>query len=58
MASILFREEAARLGIATEFGDAAFHQPLSLKALVLSLVATFIGFLLFAALARSRPRCP
>lgn len=58
MASILFREEAARLGIATEFGDAAFHQPLSLKALVLSLVATFIGFLLFAALAQIKTTVP
>lgn len=58
MASMLFRKEATRLGMATEFGAAVFHQPLSLKVLVLSLITVFVAILLFAALAQIKSTVP
>lgn len=56
--SALFREDVMRLGAATQFGEAVFHQPLSLKAVVVSLITVFSSLLLFVAIARIKTTVP
>jgi len=56
--STLFREDVMRLGAATQFGDAVFHQPPSLKVVVMSMITVFIALLLFVAVARIKTTVP
>jgi len=56
--SALFREGVSGQAAETQFGDAVFHQPLSLKAMVLCLIIIFSTLLLFVAVARIKTTVP
>lgn len=49
MSSPLFRPQVLAAQQAARFGDAVFYQPLSVRLMVLFLVAAFVLFLVFAA---------
>src|SRR5690606_26700219 len=56
--SAFFRAGVSGQAAETQFGDAVFHQPLSLKAMVLCLIIIFSTLLLFVAVARIKTTVP
>ncbi|MGB4248445.1 MAG: hypothetical protein WBJ75_12060, partial [Pseudohongiellaceae bacterium] len=52
MTSELFRREALLASTASQYGDALFHQPLTVRAMVIGITLIFLSFVSFAALVQ------